>query len=81
MKTTTQYQVLIKLMIEDWTSPLDGFKQAGTFKLCTRVGELKEHFTIKDRWVTKKNKFGNTVNFKEYKIVRPSKKALAVYGL
>ena len=78
---TTQEQILIKLMMEDWTSALDGFKHAGTLKLTTRVGELKEHFTIKDRWITKKNKFGNTVNFKEYRIIRPSKKALAVYGL
>jgi hypothetical protein len=81
MKKTTQEQVIIKLMIEDYTSALDAFKQAGTLKLCTRVGELRQHFKIIDRWVQAKNKFGNMVRFKEYKIVKPSKKALAVYGL
>ena len=81
MKKTTQEQILIKLMIEDYTSARDGFKQAGTLKLTTRVSEFRQDFKIIDRWKQTKNKFGNTVRFKEYKIVKPSKKALAKYGL
>jgi hypothetical protein len=81
MKKTTQEQVIIKLMIEDYTSAVDAFKQAGTIKLGTRVSELRHDFKIIDRWIQTKNKFGNMVRFKEYKIVKPTKKALAKYGL
>jgi hypothetical protein len=81
MKKTTQEQVIIKLMIEDYTSAVDAFKQAGTIKLGARVSELRHDFKIIDRWIQTKNKFGNMVRFKEYKIVKPSKKALAKYGL
>ena len=81
MKKTTQEQVIIKLMIEDYTSVLDVIKQTGTHSLRARVSELRSDFKIIDRWIQTKNKFGNMVRFKEYKIVKPSKKALAKYGL
>jgi hypothetical protein len=81
MKTLTKEQKLIKLMIKGWTSSLDGVKYANTIKLTARVSEFKDYFQIKDQWVQKKDKLGNIVRFKEYRIVRPSKKALAVYGL
>ena len=79
MKKTTQEQINIQLLVEGWTSPVEAFKCAGTLKLSNRVGELKSDFTIKDRWKQTKNKFGNMVRFKEYKIVHPSKQALSKY--
>jgi hypothetical protein len=81
MKKTTQEQIIIQLLIEGWTNPIEAFKSAGTLKLSNRVGELRADFEIKDRWVQTTNRFGNRVRYKEYKIVKPTKKALAKYGL
>ena len=81
MKKTTQEQIIIQLLVEGWTNPVEAFKCAGTLKLSNRVGELRHDFKIIDRWIQTTNKFGNMVRFKEYKIVKPSKKALAKYGL
>jgi hypothetical protein len=34
-----------------WTSPAEAFKEAGTMKLSTRVGELRlEGYEIEDKW-------------------------------
>ena len=77
----TQHQVLIKLMLTDWVDPIKAFKEAGTLKLSVRANELKEDFSIHVRRKTGKNRFGNNVYWHEYKIVKPSKKALAKYGL
>lgn len=80
MKKKTKEQVLISLMINDYTSALDGIKHAKTTKLPTRVSDFRKDFKIVDRWVESKSEFGVS-RYKEYKIVKPSKKALAKYGL
>ena len=47
----TQKQNIIKALKTGWISPLDALKQAGTMKLSTRVGELRqEGYLILDKW-------------------------------
>lgn len=47
----TQKQNIIKALKTGWISPLDALKQAGTMKLATRVGELRqEGYLILDKW-------------------------------
>jgi hypothetical protein len=63
MKSTSQYDAILKLLRKGWTSPAQAFQQAGTLKLATRVGELRDRgHTIVDRWSEKGR-------FKEYKAV------------
>ena len=44
-----QKQRIITLLLQGWINPLEALKQAGTLKLSTRVGELKEFFNIETR--------------------------------
>jgi Helix-turn-helix domain len=47
-----------------WISPLDALKMAGTFKLATRVGELRrDGYKIDSKW-------HSTGRFKVYRIVK-----------
>jgi hypothetical protein len=47
----TQKQNIIKALKTGWISPLDALKKAGTMKLATRVGELRqEGYLILDQW-------------------------------
>ena len=60
----TQRQNIIKALKTGWISPLDALKQAGTMKLATRVGELRQQgYLILDRWHESKK-------FKEYKLIK-----------
>jgi hypothetical protein len=83
MKATSQKQQIILLLLEGWTDPISAFKHAGTIKLSTRVGELREHFNILHREKVSKSKFGKRVRYYEYKIVKDKnvKNSLIKYGL
>jgi hypothetical protein len=83
MKATSQKQQIILLLLEGWTDPISAFKHAGTIKLSTRVGELREHFNILHREKVTKSKFGKRVRYYEYKIVKDKfvKNSLIKYGL
>ena len=60
----TQRQDIIKALKTGWITPLDALKQAGTMKLATRVGELRQQgYVILDRWHESKK-------FKEYKLIK-----------
>jgi hypothetical protein len=64
----TQYDRIIQCLKTGWVSGLDALYQAGTMKLSTRVGELKnDGWNIRDRWDESKR-------FKQYKLVRPYRK-------
>lgn len=64
LKMNTQRQNIIKALKTGWISPLDALKQAGTMKLATRVGELRQQgYLILDRWHESKK-------FKEYKLIK-----------
>lgn len=64
----TQYERIIQCLKTGWVSGLDALYQAGTMKLSTRVGELKnDGWNIKDRWDESKR-------FKQYKLVKPYRK-------
>jgi hypothetical protein len=85
MKKTklTIKQMFIKLMISEWTTVLSGQKETGSYKLSARVSEIEKAkiLKIKKRKAKSKNRWGDYVEYMEYKIVKPSKKALAKYGL
>ena len=60
----TQRQDIIKALKTGWITPLDALKRAGTMKLATRVGELRQQgYVILDRWHESKK-------FKEYKLIK-----------
>jgi hypothetical protein len=64
----TQYDRIIQCLKKGWVSGLDALYQAGTMKLSTRVGELRnDGWNIRDRWDESKR-------FKQYKLVRPYRK-------
>ena len=47
----TQQQMILKAL-KRWISPLDALREAGTMKLATRVGELRQAgYKIQDRWI------------------------------
>jgi len=51
MKPQTQTARLAKLLKRGWTSPMDALRVVGTFKLSTRVGELRRNgHQIQDKW-------------------------------
>jgi hypothetical protein len=83
MKATSQKQQIILLLLEGWTDPISAFKHAGTIKLSTRVGELRQHFNIIHREKVTESKFGKRVRYYEYKIVKDKfvKNSLIKYGL
>jgi len=83
MKATSQKQQIILLLLEGWTDPITAFKHAGTIKLSTRVGELREHFNILHREKITESKFGKRVRYYEYKIVKDKfvKNSLEKFGL
>ena len=83
MKATSQKQQIILLLLEGWTDPISAFKHAGTIKLSTRVGELREHFNILHREKVTESKFGKRVSYFEYKIVKDKfvKNSLEKFGL
>lgn len=58
----SQRDLIIKCLKKGWKSPLDALKEAGTMKLSTRVGELRQDgFVILDKWHESRK-------FKMYKI-------------
>jgi len=47
----TQKELIINRLKQGWTTPLDALKSAGTMKLSTRAGELKDQgYLILDKW-------------------------------
>jgi len=78
-----QKQRIITLLLQGWISPLEALKHAGTLKLSTRVGELKEFFNIETRRDKGVSKFGWDVNYCSYRI-KPNtatKKSLKLFKL
>lgn len=61
----TQHESIIKRLKQGWTTPLDALTACGSFKLATRVSELRrDGLVIVDKWVEQGGK-----RFKSYKIV------------
>ena len=59
----TQQQMILKAL-KRWISPLDALREAGTMKLATRVGELRQAgYKIQDRWIE-----ANGKRFKTYRL-------------
>jgi len=82
MKTTTQTQALIKVLsTKKWISAGTAFNETGSMKLTTRVGEFAEYFTIESRWKQSKTRFGTSMRFKEYRILKDEfyKEGLQMY--
>ena len=66
-----QRQALVKLLsTKKWVSAGDAFNETGSMKLTTRVGEFAEHFTIESRWKQSKTRFGTSMRFKQYRILK-----------
>ncbi|CAB4121757.1 Helix-turn-helix domain containing protein [uncultured Caudovirales phage] len=62
----TQQAAIIQCLKKGWKSPLDALKEAGTMKLSTRVGELRQAgFVIQSKWHESKK-------YKIYRIVKQS---------
>ena len=60
-----QHQSLLKVL-RVWTSPIEALRLVGTFKLATRVGELRRAgFQIQDRWCE-----ANGKRFKSYRLLK-----------
>lgn len=61
----TQHESIIKRLKQGWTTPLDALTACVSFKLATRVSELRrDGLVIVDKWVEQGGK-----RFKSYKIV------------
>lgn len=59
----TQQAAIIQCLKKGWKSPLDALKEAGTMKLSTRVGELRQvGFVIESKWHESKK-------YKIYKLI------------
>lgn len=64
MKDKTQQQLIIQTLSKGWTSPLDALHKAGTMKLSTRVGELRQAgYLILDKWHESKK-------YKMYRLIK-----------
>jgi len=64
----SQRDKIIQCLKTKWVSGLDALFAAGTMKLSTRVGELKnEGWNIQDKWSAGRK-------YKLYKLVKPYKK-------
>lgn len=60
----TQHQLILEILGKQWTSPLAALRYAGTMKLSTRIGELKQNgYLIIDRW-------HETRKYKEYRLLK-----------
>ncbi len=67
MEKKLQIQRIIDCLRSGWKSPLDALREAGTMKLATRVGELRQKgYEIHDKW-------DENSKFKLYKLVRGPK--------
>lgn len=61
----TQHESIIKRLKQGWTTPLDALTACGSFKLATRVSELRrDGLVIVDKWVEQGGK-----RFKSYRIL------------
>lgn len=64
----TQNSMILELL-HDWLSPAEAFRETGSMKLSTRVSDFrKAGYEIESRKVTKKNRFGKTIHYNEYRI-------------
>ena len=64
----SQQQRIIQCLKTGWVSGLDALYQAGTMKLSTRVGELKDAgWNIQSKWNADKR-------YKLYRLVKPYQK-------
>ena len=62
----SQHELILKLLKRGWTSPLDALLAAGSMKLATRVGELRQAgHVIVDRWAE-----ANGKRFKQYRMTK-----------
>lgn len=62
----TQHESIIKRLKRGWTTPLDALTACGSFKLATRVSELRrDGVVIVDKWVEQGSK-----RFKAYRIIK-----------
>lgn len=65
---------MLEMLKSGWTSNGDAFYELGTMKLSTRVSEFrKSGIPIETRKVKRKNRFGNTIYFNEYRIKEENK--------
>lgn len=61
----TQHEALAKVL-RVWTSPIEALRKVGTFKLATRVGEMRRAgYEIQDRWCE-----ANGKKFKSYRLLK-----------
>lgn len=61
----TQHESIIKRLKQGWTTPLDALTACGSFKIATRVSELRrDGLVIVDKWVEQGGK-----RFKSYRIL------------
>jgi hypothetical protein len=77
-----QRQALIKVLsTKKWISAGEAFNETGSMKLTTRVGEFADYFTIESRWKKSKTRFGTSMRFKEYRILKDEfyKEGLQMY--
>jgi hypothetical protein len=78
MTKQTQYQRLVELLLEQWVSPLDAMKEAGCMRLAARINDIRNDpdiprfYKLEDRWAHTKNKFGDKIKYKEYRLVKRS---------
>lgn len=76
----THYQKIEKMLLEDWTSPLhawDAWNILTSFR--SRISEIREDYLhdpdwkLEERNRSKKNRDGESVNYKEFRLVKIKK--------
>lgn len=67
----TQKQQIISYIKEfGGITPIEAFLDLGITKLATRISELKqEGFLFDQEMITRKNRYGRTVRYMEYRLI------------
>jgi hypothetical protein len=65
----TQIEELIDLMKQGWVSPAMALAGTGCMRLAARVHDIKAlGYKVISRSVKRKNRWGRTITYKEYRI-------------
>ena len=67
---THKDMILELLRTGKWISPIDAFRECGTMKLATRIGELRrDGYEIETQYVSYINRFGKKMYHNRYRLV------------
>ena len=73
-----QNDMILELLREGWTSPLDALREAGCLRFGSRIAEIRREHPLEERWHSYESRFGKK-QYKEFRLIRTEYKQAEMF--